>query len=90
MAEIWAEIAANASEEIATRFVVSVEAAFEPIRHFPLAAPLRSQIAADLRVAFHSPYAIYYRTLGDAVVIIRVLHGARDVEAIAGQGGFSE
>jgi len=25
----------------------------------------------------------------DAVVIIRVLHGARDVAAIAGQGGFA-
>ena len=41
LAEIWAEIAAKASEEIASRFVASIEAALEPVRHFPLAAPAR-------------------------------------------------
>jgi toxin ParE1/3/4 len=55
-----------------------------------LAAPARDQLAPGLRVTFHSPYAIYYKPLDDAVVIIRVLHGARDVAAIAAQGGFAE
>jgi toxin ParE1/3/4 len=41
-----------------------------------------------LRVTFYSPYAIYYKPLPDAVVIIRVIHGARDIDAIAEQGGF--
>ena len=60
------------------------------MRHFPLALPAREQFGPGLRVTFHSPYAIYYRPLADAVVIIRVLHGARDVAAIAKQGGFAE
>ena len=59
------------------------------MRHFPLAAQAREQLAPGLRVTFHSPYAIYYRPLADAVVIIRVLHGARDVAAIAEQEGFA-
>jgi len=63
------------------------EAAFEPVRHYPLAAPAREQLGAGLRVTFGDPYAIYYRPLADAIVIIRVLHGARDA-AIAGRGGF--
>jgi toxin ParE1/3/4 len=63
--------------------------AFEPVRHFPLAAPARDALGRGLRVTFHSPYAIYYRPLADAVVIIRVLHGARDVAAIAAIGGFA-
>jgi toxin ParE1/3/4 len=61
---------------VADRFVASIEATFEPVRHFPLAAPARDQLAPGLRVTFHRPYAIYYRPLEDAVVIIRVLHGA--------------
>ena len=89
LAEIWVDIAGKASEAIASRFVAAVEAAFEPVRYFPLAAPSREQFAPGLRVTFHSPYAIYYRPLADAVVIVRVLHGARDVAAIAGQGGFA-
>jgi toxin ParE1/3/4 len=88
LAEIWLHIAVEASEDVASRFVAAIEAAFEPVRHFPLAAPLREHLAPGLRVTFHPPYAIYYRPLADAVVIIRVLHGARDVATIAEQGGF--
>jgi len=57
--------------------------------HFPLAGAAREQLAAGLRVAFHSPYAIYYQPLPDAIVIVRIIHGARDIAALAGQGGLS-
>jgi toxin ParE1/3/4 len=82
-------LASEASEEIATRFIHEIEAAFEPIRHFPLSGPSRGHLAPALRVTFRAPYAIYYVPLPDAVVIIRVLHGAREVTTIAEQGGFS-
>jgi toxin ParE1/3/4 len=57
---------------------------------FLLAAPAREWLAPGLRVTFVSPYAIYYRPTADAVVIIRVVHGARDVATIAARGGFLE
>lgn len=72
---------------MATRFVREMEAAFEPVRYFPLASPAREQSAPGLRVTFHGVYAIYYKPLPDAVVIIRVVHGARDVAALAERGG---
>jgi toxin ParE1/3/4 len=65
------------------------EAAFEPVRYFPRAAPARYQLAPGLRMTFHGKYPIYYRPLAEAVVIVRVPHGARDVAAIAERGGFS-
>jgi toxin ParE1/3/4 len=58
------------------------------VRHFPLAAPSREQLAADLRVTFHRRYAIDYRPLSDAIVIVRVLHGARDAAALAHRQEF--
>ncbi len=67
-----------------------IEAAFQPVRHFPLAAPARDQLAPGLRVTFHGAYAIYYQPLADQIVIIRVLHSARDIAAIAERGGFVE
>jgi toxin ParE1/3/4 len=73
---------------VATRFVASIEAAIEPARHFPLAAPARERLGPGLRVIFHDPYAVYYRPMPDAVIIVRVLHGARDVAAFAERGGF--
>ena len=83
------DIATAASESVATRFVASIAAAFEPLRHFPLSGPAREQFAPGLRVTLHNPYAIYYMALSDALVIVRVIHGARDVEALAARGGFA-
>jgi toxin ParE1/3/4 len=61
---------------------------FQPLRNFPLLGPARGQLAPKLRVTFHRPYAIYYKPLRDSIVIVRVLHGARDVLAIAERGGL--
>jgi toxin ParE1/3/4 len=72
----------EASENIATRFVTAIEAHFEPLRHFPLSGPARDQFAPGLRVTFHNQYAIYYLPRPDALVIVRVLHGARDMAAL--------
>ncbi|HXQ52741.1 MAG TPA: type II toxin-antitoxin system RelE/ParE family toxin [Stellaceae bacterium] len=79
----------EASESVAAGFVAAIEAAFEPLRHFPLAGPAREQLAPGLRVTFHGNYAIYYRPLADAVIVIRVLHAARDAVALAARGGFA-
>jgi toxin ParE1/3/4 len=69
--------------------VEAIEVAFEPVRYFPFAAPAREHLALGLRVTFHRAYAIYYRPAPDAIVIVRVLHGARDIAAITARGGFS-
>ncbi len=55
---------------------------------FPLGNPAREQLSAGLRVTFNSNYAIYYLCKDSEVVIVRVLHGARDVASIAERGGF--
>ena len=81
-------LARNASEAVATRFVGSIERAMEPARHFPLIGPARDHLAPGLRVLFRRPYAIYYQPAPEAVVIVRVIHGARDIAAIARQGGL--
>jgi toxin ParE1/3/4 len=82
-------LAIEVSEKTATRFVGAIEATFEPLKHFPLSGPARDQLAPGLRVTFHSPYAIYYRPLPDRVVIVRILHGARDIAALAERGGLA-
>ncbi len=48
----------------------------------------RDQLGSELRVTFHHPYAIYYQVSKQELIIIRILHGARDAVAIAEQGGF--
>jgi len=88
LAELWTYIALDASELIATRFIAAVEAAFEPLRRFPLSGAAREQFAPGLRVVFHGAYAIYYTPRPEALVIVRVLHGARDTTALPERAGF--
>jgi toxin ParE1/3/4 len=88
LAEIWSYIAEEASETTATRLVNKIHETCAKLLAFPLAHPARPQLGPDLRVTFHGAYAIYYCPGADVVTIIRVLHGARDVWAIADEGGF--
>jgi toxin ParE1/3/4 len=88
LAEIWFYVAIEASESTATRLVDTIKSACEPLLHFPLAAPAREQFALELRVAFSGNYAIYYVHDERELVIVRILHGARDAAALAEQGGF--
>jgi toxin ParE1/3/4 len=53
------------------------------MRHFPDAAPTRENFAPGLRVSFSGNYAVYFLRDQREVVIVRVLHGARDAAALA-------
>ncbi|MGA8582908.1 MAG: type II toxin-antitoxin system RelE/ParE family toxin [Roseiarcus sp.] len=88
LAEIWFYVAGEASEAAATRLIDKIKDACEPLRHFPESAPLREHFAPGLRAAFSSNYAIYYVHDERELVIVRVLHGARDAPALAAHGGF--
>ena len=55
----------------------------------PSSGAPRDQLGRGLRMLFHQAYAIYYLAGAAEVVIVRVLHGARDVAALAERGGFS-
>jgi len=49
----------------------------------------RENLAAGLRVTFSGNYAIYYLHDEHELVIVRVLHGARDAASLADHGGFA-
>ncbi len=67
---------------MATRFVRELEAAAQLLRHQPLAGPPREHLAPGLRVLFHKHYGIYYLPRETEILLIRVLHGARDIPAL--------
>jgi toxin ParE1/3/4 len=83
-------LAAEASEAAATRWLEKLPTTFDAIREFPLGGPSREHLAEGLRIVFQGKYAVYYRVTAYAIVVVRVLHGARDVAAIADAGGFEE
>jgi toxin ParE1/3/4 len=64
--------------------VREIVAKFEPLRQFPEMGAAREQLAEGLRAMPYRDYIIYYFTESDALVIARVLHGARDAKVIFG------
>jgi toxin ParE1/3/4 len=59
------------------------------LQAFPLSGSSREHFAAGLYVIFEGNYAIYYTASETELVLIRVLHSARDAAAIAERGGFA-
>ena len=45
-------------------------------------------IASDARILVEQPYLIFYRRRSDHVQIVRVLHGARDIDTQLITEGF--
>jgi len=46
----------------------------------------RPELGDDLRVMFCERYAIYYLPRSEEIIIVRVLHGSRDLDAITSEG----
>ena len=74
--------------EAAERFITAVETAFRLLAHTPGAGALRGSLdpaLANLRmwpVRGFEKHLIFYRETPDGLEIIRVLHAARDIEAL--------
>jgi hypothetical protein len=49
---------------------------------FPFSGAPRGHLSQDLRVVYEQ-YAIYYLPRPDEIIIVRVLHGSRDIASIA-------
>ena len=70
----------------ARRFVSKLVDQCQRIGGAPLAYIGREDLAPGLRMAPMGRYVVFFRVLGETVRIERVLHGARDLPAMFGQG----
>jgi toxin ParE1/3/4 len=81
LAEIWDYIADD-SEAQADAFVETIDQKFKALAVRPTMGRLRDKIEKALRSFPVGRYVIFYRPIPEGVEIIRVLHGARDIDAI--------
>lgn len=78
LAEIWRYIAID-SDAVADTFIATLHAKFQVIANSPNIGRARDALAVGVRSFPVGRYVVFYRVLSDAVVIIRVLHSARDI-----------
>lgn len=79
--EIWFTIASD-NIDAADRVIDCLYAAVELLSLQPKLGRERNELAAQIRsFVTKTPYPIYYEIAPDGIVIVRILHHARDVEA---------
>lgn len=66
--------------------VTGLTGRFADVQQFPHMGAARERLASGLWVLIHDKYAIYYLPRPEEIVIVRVLHGSRDVSALAERG----
>jgi toxin ParE1/3/4 len=61
-------------------FIAEIEETMTTIAERPSSFPARNELAAGLRSARHGRYLIFFMAGNASVQIVRVLHGARDLQ----------
>ena len=79
--EIWDYIARDSLRN-ADRFVDRIEQRFGLLAANPRLGVARDDLRPGLRRFGHARYLIYYRLIRDGIEVVRVVHGARDQEAL--------
>ena len=81
LAEIWDYIADD-SEARADAFIDTIDRKFQALAGRPNMGRQRDELAEGLRSFPVGRYVIFYRVLPDGIEVVRVLHGARDLDAV--------
>lgn len=79
LAEIWLYIARN-DEAAADRFLEMIDQKLMLLSDSPYLGRERFDLSPELRSFSVKSYVIFYRPLSNGIEVIRVLHGARDLE----------
>jgi toxin ParE1/3/4 len=81
LASIWAYIARD-SPESASRFLRRLDERMRRLPQYPNIGERQDRYRQGLRSIVEGSYVIFYEVSPEAVSIYRVLHGARDLDAI--------
>ncbi len=65
----------------AESFVREIDRKFNNIGDFPFIGRDRSALSNGIRSVVAHPYVIFYAVKPDNIIILRVLHGHRDIDA---------
>lgn len=79
--ELWAYIAAR-NPDAADRMVDAVLEGSRTHARFPGMGLGREDLRPSLRCFVVSPYVVFYRPVEDTIEVLRILHGARDINRL--------
>lgn len=81
LVEIWTQIALDSPKQ-ADGFVDRIGKKLELLARLPRMGRRRDELAPGLRSFPVGDYLIFYKPLEDGIVVVRVLSGFRDIDAL--------
>ena len=85
--EIWLHIALD-NIVAADALLDAVDHSCRQLARQTMMGRPRPELAPELRSFAVKRYVVFYLPMPEGISVIRVLHGARDIYALADQGGF--
>ena len=79
---IWDYLAEEAGEDVADGVLEAIQEKSAKIAAFPEAGQIRNELLVNLRSFVIKSYVVFYMPLSDGIDVVRVLHGARDIESV--------
>jgi toxin ParE1/3/4 len=81
-----ADYIATDSPRRAVSFLGELRKQFNKIAQSPLAFRLRPELGEGIRSLAYGNYVIFYQAIDQSLLIVRVLHGAMDIESRFDEG----
>lgn len=78
--EIFEYGAANFGNEGAELYSRGFGTAFDRLRHYPRSGATRPELGHSIRSILYRQHRLYYIIQDAGVLVLRVIHGARDVQ----------
>jgi plasmid stabilization system protein ParE len=76
---ILSDLNERAGYRVAERYADEFKAAYRRLAHVPAGGPPRRALGPKTRIAIVLPYIVIYDHEDDAVTVVRVLHGRRNI-----------
>jgi toxin ParE1/3/4 len=89
--DILADLSERAGSAVARRYGDDFKRIYRSLAQFPAGGSPRRSLGSDVRVKIVYPYVVFYEDAADTVMILRILHGHRDitVDLLARSGGVA-
>ena len=76
---IFSDLNERAGYRVAVRYAVDFKATYRRLADFPASGPPRPALGSKTRIAIVLPYIVIYDHEDEAVTVLRVLHGKRNI-----------
>jgi toxin ParE1/3/4 len=77
--DILADLSERAGSAVARRYGADFKRIYRSLAQFPAGGSPRRSLGPDVRVKIVYPYVVFYENAADTVMILRILHGHRDI-----------